>query len=62
MATASAGRADKGLSRAPARSARPCGAIALRSAGRAGAKLLSDAPSTAKQAFRVGGRLRGSTS
>ena len=38
MATASAGRADKGLSRAPARSARPCSAIALRSAGRAGAK------------------------
>jgi hypothetical protein len=38
MATASAGRADKGLSRAPARSARPCSAPASRSAGRAGAK------------------------
>jgi hypothetical protein len=38
MATASAGRADKGSSRAPARSARPCSATASRSAGRAGAK------------------------
>ena len=38
MATASAGRADKGSSRAPARSARPCSATASRSArkGRGG--------------------------
>ena len=38
MATASAGRAVKGASRAPARSARPCSASASRSAGKAGAK------------------------
>jgi hypothetical protein len=38
MATASAGRADKGSSQAPARSARPCSATASRSADRAGAK------------------------
>ena len=48
MATASAGRAGKGLSQAPARSARPCSAAASRSAGRAGAKTsprpLSPAP------------------
>src|SRR5271163_3336585 len=48
MATASAGRAAKGASQAPARSARPCSATASRSAGRAGAKTsprpLSPAP------------------
>src|SRR5208337_5333404 len=38
MATASAGRAAKGASQAPARSARPCSATASRSPGRAGAK------------------------
>jgi hypothetical protein len=38
MATASAGRVDKGSAQAPARSARPCSATASRSAGRAGAK------------------------
>ena len=38
MATASAGRAVKGVSQAPARSARPCAATASRSAGGAGAK------------------------
>ena len=40
MATASAGRAVKGASQAPARSARPCSATASRSAGRAGAKTI----------------------
>src|SRR5271168_3583932 len=48
MATAGAGRAAKGASQAPARSARPCSATASRSAGRAGAKTsprpLSPAP------------------
>jgi hypothetical protein len=38
MTTASAGRADKGASQAPARSARPCGATASRSADRVGAE------------------------
>ena len=38
MATAGAGRAAKGASQAPARSARPCSATASRSADRAGAK------------------------
>jgi len=38
MATAGAGRAAKGASQAPARSARPCSATDSRSAGRAGAK------------------------
>ena len=38
MATAGAVRAAKGVSQAPARSARPCSATASRSAGRAGAK------------------------
>ena len=48
MATAGVGRAGKGASQAPARSARPCSATASRSAGRAGAKTsprpLSPAP------------------
>ena len=35
MVTADAGRTDKGASQAPARSARPCGAPASRSGGRA---------------------------
>ena len=38
MATASAGRADKGSSQAPARSARPCSPTVSRFWGRAGAK------------------------
>ena len=38
MATAGAGRAAKGASQAPARSARPCSATASGSRGRAGAK------------------------
>src|SRR5271155_3336633 len=48
MATAGAGRAAKGASQAPARSARPCSATTSRSAGGAGAKTsprpLSPAP------------------
>ena len=53
MATASAARAGKGLSQAPARSARPCSAAASRSAGRAGAKTsprsLSPAPALKRE-------------
>jgi hypothetical protein len=56
MATASAGRAAKGSSLAPARSARPCSATASRSAGRAGAttdpKPLSPAPALKREARR----------
>ena len=53
MATAGAGRAAKGASQAPARSARPCSAITSRSAGGAGAKTspraLSPAPALKRE-------------
>jgi hypothetical protein len=53
MATAGAGRAAKGASQAPARSARPCSATASRSAGGAGAKTsprpLSPAPALKRE-------------
>ena len=43
-ATANVGRADKGVSQAPARTARPCSATASRLAGRAGARKAKGMP------------------
>jgi hypothetical protein len=55
MATAISGRADKGMSQAPARSARPCSAAALRFGGRAGAKTIPRPPDSTALGEKIDG-------